>query len=96
MTTLEYKLYPTTTLTVPGFVINYRDGTIESIGMGGELYKRETPLEAKNAELRELCASLYARLRAVSEATDEDWIDARLTKRMQELGILDSTTSQVD
>lgn len=43
--------------------------------------------EAESAKLRDLCASLYARLKAASEATDEDWIDARLTKRMQELGI---------
>ena len=60
-----------TTMKVPSIAINYADGIIESIGMGGELYKRETPLKAENAKMREQGARLFDKVLELFDENDK-------------------------
>jgi hypothetical protein len=62
------------TIIVPGIALNYDGNMLESVGIGGEMFRRETPLSAENrllraenAKLREENASLKRLLREALE-----------------------------
>jgi hypothetical protein len=40
------------TIIVPGIALNYDGNMLESVGIGGEMFRRETPLSAENRLLR--------------------------------------------
>lgn len=44
-------------------------------------------LQTENAKLRKLCGIIYGRLQSAEEVTEMGLVDARLTRRMHELGI---------
>ena len=46
------------TISVPSIALNYDGKMLESVGIGGEMFRRETPLSAENAQLKEENASL--------------------------------------
>lgn len=49
-----------TTITfIPSMSLTYENDLLESVGIGGELYKRETPLSAEIAKLRALVKDMW-------------------------------------
>ena len=53
----------TRTISVPSIALNYDEGMLESVGIGGEIFRRETPLSAENAQLKSENASLRGSVR---------------------------------
>ena len=49
----------TTVTFVPSLTLTYEDNLLESVGIGGEMYVRSTPLKYENTKLRELVEDLY-------------------------------------
>lgn len=41
-----------TTVFVPSIALNYEGNTLESVGIGGELFLRNTPLSSENTRLK--------------------------------------------
>ena len=50
----------TRTISVPSIALNYDGKMLESVGIGGEMFRRETPLSAENAQLKSDNAKLRA------------------------------------
>ena len=49
----------TTVTFVPSLTLTYEDHLLESVGIGGEMYVRITPLKHENAKLRELIVNIW-------------------------------------
>ncbi len=58
----------TRTVFVPGIALNYDGNMLESVGIGGEMFRRETPLSAENTRLRAENAKLRELLLEAYEA----------------------------
>jgi hypothetical protein len=82
------------TLSIPSLVLNYEQDRLESVGIEGELYRRDTPLIAENTVLKSENAKLRGLIADVHEAlcADKAGMFHRLTLAsmeddMRELGM---------
>lgn len=86
-----------TTVFVPSIALNYEGNTLESVGIGGELFLRNTPLSSENtrlktenAKLRELLHDARSELKKAEDELGRDLMNSAtvlLGIRMRELGI---------
>lgn len=59
------------TIIVPGIALNYDGNMLESVGIGGEMFRRETPLSAENRLLKAENAKLHDLIEAVLQCAGE-------------------------
>jgi hypothetical protein len=90
-----------TTVLIPSIALNYDGNMLESVGIGGEMFRRETPLnaentrlKAENAKLRELvdawmgCGTRYHTMQGGCPMFDESAKDfCKAEEIARELGI---------
>ena len=77
----------TRTLLVPQLALNYDGNVLGSVGIGGELYVRDTPLIAENAVLKAENAKLRELVRELYEDQCIDGDRWKYRDRMRELGV---------
>ncbi len=65
---------------IPSMSLTYEDNMLEFVGIGGELYRRDTPLiaensvlKAENAKLRKLLRQSFACIRQGEDEYGSDW-----------------------
>lgn len=79
------------TILIPSMTLSYIDNRLESVGLGGELYKRNSPLvdenarlKAENEKLRELIQDMHISIGSFN-TTFSDFLE--FGNRAKKLGV---------